>query len=378
MEQAGAHLQERISSIRHPDTGEFPTVFVTATGLDDIKAHVEGSPELIAIVQERLGSTESDAVGPSMESKVPQVFLSYAFEDSDMAGRIANALQAKGIDTFWAGWSMGAGDSLVQKINEGLEGCTHFVVLLTPVSLGKPWVRQEMDAALIRRIADKCVFIALRHGVPASDLAPLMAPYLSPGLTDFDKDIAQLVSDIHGVSRKPSLGAAPDVVVARPPRSGYSAAAMAVARVFSDGSEHGTWADPQVQVEELPSLAALTEDDAEDALHELSAFIEIHHGMFIFPKAEFFPEFDRHFREWDPVVDALRLASDMVNDRSFPTEPREIGDRQGWEPRRLNPAIAYLTSRNLVTSYGGIGCGPYSVYMVESSGATRRFVKSRA
>jgi hypothetical protein len=381
MQQAGAHLQEKLSSIRHPETGEFPTVLVTATGLNDIKAQVEGSPELLAIVHERLGATAGIAENEDGRSDMgpvpPRVFLSYAFEDSELAGRIAHTLQAQGIETFWAEWSMGAGDSLIQKINEWLEGCTHFVVLLTPVAIRKPWVRQEMDAALIRHITDRCTFIALRQGLPARELSPLLAPFLSPELNDFNRDITQLVNDIHGVSRKPPLGAAPTAVVGRPVNSGYSAAAMAVARVFVERSENGMWADPQVRVEDLPELSGLTEEDAEDAIHELSSFVEVHHRMYVLPKAEFYAAFDAYFCDWNPAEDALLLATAMINDRSYPAGPKEIGNTVGWPPRRLNPAIAYLAARNLVTSHDSIGSAAFNVYLVEANGATRRFVKSR-
>ncbi len=381
MDRAAIHLRERISSIRHPETGEFPTVLVSATSLTDVRATVEGSPDLLAIVSSRLGSggeTAGAAPGDSVGSaSSPRVFLSYAWENRELAGQIAHALQANGIDTFWAGWSMGPGDSLVQKINEGLSECTHFVVLLTPVSMQKPWVKQEMDAALIRRIADRCMFIPLRHDVSAVDLPPLMAMYLSPELTDHDADIRQLINDIHGVSRKPTLGRPPAAVTTRPTNSVHSAAAMAVARVFVETSAHGMWADPQLGLDEIADQAGLTVEDAEDAIHELSGVTENHHGT-IFPKAELFVAFDSFFRDWDPAADAFHLATDMVNDPDFPNEPSDIAERFGWPARRLNPAIAYLSSRGLIQCHQSLGSSPYNDYIVEKTPATRRFVKSRS
>jgi hypothetical protein len=49
----------------------------------------------------------------------PKVFLSYAFEDTALADKIANTLQQNGIDTWWAGWCIRAGDSIRQRIDEG-------------------------------------------------------------------------------------------------------------------------------------------------------------------------------------------------------------------------------------------------------------------
>ncbi len=38
----------------------------------------------------------------------PKVFLSFAFEDMALAGKIANTLQESGIDTWWAEWCITA------------------------------------------------------------------------------------------------------------------------------------------------------------------------------------------------------------------------------------------------------------------------------
>ena len=71
-------------------------------------------------------------------TSAPKVFLSFAFEDMALAGKIAHTLQAGGVDTWWAEWCISAGDSIRQRIDDGLQGCTHFVVLLTPNSIEKP------------------------------------------------------------------------------------------------------------------------------------------------------------------------------------------------------------------------------------------------
>lgn len=87
-----------------------------------------------------------------------------------LAQRIAETLQGNGVQTWWAEWEIGAGDSLRQKIDAGLSDCTHFIVLLTPRSIVKPWVNQEMDAGLVLKIQARCRFITLRHMLPAEAL----------------------------------------------------------------------------------------------------------------------------------------------------------------------------------------------------------------
>jgi hypothetical protein len=37
--------------------------------------------------------------------------------------------------------------------------------------------------------------------------------------------------------------------------------------------------------------------------------------------------------------------------RTFSINPKEIAERCGWQPRRLNPVLAYLLERQLIIDY---------------------------
>jgi hypothetical protein len=139
--QIKEHLHEQLSSIRNPQTGEFPVVHVTGTSLEDISARVEGSPELLQLVRERLDPEDMERVAlvETPSSNGPKAFLRFGWEDRELAKMIAEALQANGIETWWAEWELRAGDSLRQKIDDGLSNCNVFLVLLTPDSIQKPW-----------------------------------------------------------------------------------------------------------------------------------------------------------------------------------------------------------------------------------------------
>ena len=68
VEQVVAHFRERLGSIRHPETGEFPTILVTGTDLSDLKVRVEGSPALLELVQQRLNGPETSEVTQNVET----------------------------------------------------------------------------------------------------------------------------------------------------------------------------------------------------------------------------------------------------------------------------------------------------------------------
>lgn len=193
------NLHEQLSSIRHPETGEFPVVQVIGSEMEDIAIRIEGSPALLTLVRERISPDDLDKVMliETTPTGHPKAFLSFGWEDRELAKTIAETLQANGIETWWAEWEIRAGDSLRQRIDEGLSNCTIFLVLLTPTSIKKPWVNQEMDAGLIRKVEERARFIPVRKDLPTVALPPLFRGMYSPDLQDVPNDMRQLINDIH-------------------------------------------------------------------------------------------------------------------------------------------------------------------------------------
>ena len=329
------------------------------------------------LVKERLGIEETEeSVSESSQATPPRVFLSYTSADNELAKKTAEALQAAGIETWWDQWCIYPGDSLRRKIDEGIGGCTHFLVLLTPRSIDKPWVNQEMDAGLVRSLKDQCKFLPVRSDLPTDRLPPLLSGLHSPSITT-DQDIAQLISDIYGVSRKPPRGA-PPAPVARSAgtNTGYSPAANAIARLFVERSELGLYADPQYDIEDIMLETGLSREDTKDGLYELSRFFK-ESGEHALVQGALFTEFDRYWKDWIPADDARRLAADLVNDPSFPHSPEAIATQYGWGARRLNSALHYLLDRRLIDCRNFIGSGDFAVFGIRGNDQTRRFVKGK-
>lgn len=313
------------------------------------------------------------------QPSAPKVFLSYAFDDQPLAKRIAQTLQANGIDTWWAEWCIAPGDSIRQKIDEGLGNCSHFVVLLTPASVDKPWVAAEMDAGLVSKLSRGTRFIALRSGLSPNRMPPLLQGLLSPEVDPNLLDLTQLVNDIHGITRKPPLGLRP--LVARSQRTkaqGLSDAANAVAQLFVQRSKNATRLDPNFSLRDMTTELCLSEDDVKDAVFELQGLVEIHRNHIVFAKDELFVMFDKYWMPWDSENDALHLATQMVNGLAFPRNPEQQSTVLGWTARRLNPATAYLANRDLIKYLKSSSGGSWAYATTYDTDATRRFVKSRA
>src|SRR5438105_1672243 len=82
-----------------------------------------------------------------------KVFISYSHQDKAVVEGLAADLNSNGVDVFFDQWDIQPGDSIVDKIfTQGLAEAQLFVVVLSKASVSSRWVREELDAATIRRI----------------------------------------------------------------------------------------------------------------------------------------------------------------------------------------------------------------------------------
>ena len=84
----------------------------------------------------------------------PVAFISHASEDKErFVIEFAKKLRAVGIDAWLDKWEMHPGDSLVDKIFEdGIKNGSHFIIVLSRNSVSKPWVREELNTAVVEKI----------------------------------------------------------------------------------------------------------------------------------------------------------------------------------------------------------------------------------
>lgn len=87
------------------------------------------------------------------------VFISYNHMDTEFADRLALELVRHDIKVWKDSSQIGVGDSLIQKIQEGLEGATYLCVILSRNSIQSEWVKREITAGLLREIEERKVRI---------------------------------------------------------------------------------------------------------------------------------------------------------------------------------------------------------------------------
>jgi hypothetical protein len=75
------------------------------------------------------------------------VFISYAREDSDLVGRIANQLAVEGVRAWYDTSGLTGGDDWVKRIADEIEKCDAVLLVASSTALASRWVRRELEFA---------------------------------------------------------------------------------------------------------------------------------------------------------------------------------------------------------------------------------------
>lgn len=99
-------------------------------------------------------------VGARESSKTtPRLFLSHSSLDKPFVGRLASDLKNRGVPVWFDQWELKVGDSLTQKIEDGISGSGWLAVVLSTHSVNSEWVQKELRAAQAKELRDKNIFV---------------------------------------------------------------------------------------------------------------------------------------------------------------------------------------------------------------------------
>lgn len=127
---------------------------------------------------------------------VANVFISYRKSDGQQAERLANEVRAAGHQVWFDEWEINLGDSVVGKMNEGLEGATYVVVCYSSSGITSPWMSSEWMSTLARQLNGhgvKLLPVLLTGGAPPAILADLQYADL---VKDWNQGVAKLLRAI--------------------------------------------------------------------------------------------------------------------------------------------------------------------------------------
>lgn len=113
---------------------------------------------------------------PSMTTSRCQVFISHRGADADLAEKLALALRAAGHEVWLDTWDVAIGDSIVGRMQEGLDATCYVVVCYSAAGVLAPWMSREWMSALARQLdghAVKLLPVRLSGGEPPAILADI-------------------------------------------------------------------------------------------------------------------------------------------------------------------------------------------------------------
>lgn len=142
----------------------------------------------------------------------PKVFIIHASEDKErFVLDFDTKLRSKGIDTWIYERETYPGDSLVNKIfEEGIRNARTVIVVLSKYSVDKPWVREELNASVVKRIQEKIKLIPVVIDdcqVPES-LQSIVWEKIK-NLGNYEAEFNRIVKSIFDQRDKPPIGRPP-------------------------------------------------------------------------------------------------------------------------------------------------------------------------
>lgn len=121
------------------------------------------------------------------------VFVSHRKADDQAAELLAKELRDAGHQVWLDEWNIGLGDSIVQRINEGLQDAAYVVVCYSSSGVTSPWMSQEWMTSLARQLEGHKVRI-LPVRLTGGDPPPILFGIKYADLVkDWTKGMAELL-----------------------------------------------------------------------------------------------------------------------------------------------------------------------------------------
>ncbi len=119
------------------------------------------------------------------------VFISHRKADAEQAEKLGTEIRKAGHEVWFDEWKIDVGDSIVERVDEGLEGLNYLVLCYSEHGMS-PWVNREWMSVLARQLSGhkvKILPVLLTGGKPPAILADIK-------YADFTKDWSKGLSDL--------------------------------------------------------------------------------------------------------------------------------------------------------------------------------------
>jgi hypothetical protein len=171
------------------------TLWILPAFEDNSKALLSAMSNLETIPKTIEGLYSNGPATPAAKPEIRDVFISHAWEDKEFARPLAEHLRSNGISVWFDEYELKLGDSLRQRIEDGLRQSKHGLVVLSQNFFKKRWPQQELNALFALESSERRI-LPLWHGLNVEQvrvLAPLLADKLA---ISTDKGIPAITDEI--------------------------------------------------------------------------------------------------------------------------------------------------------------------------------------
>ena len=119
------------------------------------------------------------------QSGQPDTFICHASEDKESIARpLAQALGELGVNAWFDEFEIALGDSIRQKIDQGLANARSATVILSRPFFSKNWTQYEMDGIIEKHVRRETILIPIWHAITHEEV----------------RDSSPSVADIHALN----------------------------------------------------------------------------------------------------------------------------------------------------------------------------------
>lgn len=157
--------------------------------------------QISAAIEQQASSTNAFVVENAEGKEQPyDFFISHASADKeDFVNDFVLAAQQAGLNVWYDRQAINWGDSIRQKIDEGLRRSYFGVVVLSPNFFDRPWTQYELDGIVQRDFSGHGRLLPIWHRLTQDDVAknaPSLANRLALSTSNYSTDaiVAELIS----------------------------------------------------------------------------------------------------------------------------------------------------------------------------------------
>ncbi len=141
-------------------------------------------------------------------------FISHNSEDKEFVRMIARDLDAHGIKCWVDEAEMKVGDSLIKKIEEGIDASNYFIIIISKNSVKSNWVNKELELATITEFEDESIKVLpvilndidssniIRNFLKKSFLRTKFYCLFNSNKNNYESEFKKLVKSMGGIFNK--------------------------------------------------------------------------------------------------------------------------------------------------------------------------------